>query len=76
MTADTHEELCLSGNDAGKASRSGWVGSLRAALARADSPSLVQVSSRNNCRHFQSGNFTMDDFFSHLSKSIDEGIGK
>lgn len=76
MTADTHKELYLSGNDAGKANRSGWVEGLRAALARADSSSMVQVSGRNNCRHFQSGNFTMDEFFSHLSKSIDEGIGK
>lgn len=64
MTADTHEELYLSGNDAGKANRSGWVEGLRAALARADSSSMVQDSSRNNCRHFQSGNFTMDEFFS------------
>lgn len=70
------EERYLSGNDAGKVNRSGWVGGLGMALARADSLSMVQGSSTNNCRHFRSGNFTMDEAFFHSSKTMDEGIGK
>lgn len=51
----------------------GWV-AWGMALARADSLSMVQVSSTNNCRHFRSGNFTMDEFFSILQRLWMKGL--
>lgn len=60
---DTHW-VASPGNDVGKMMKFGRVGGFGAGLAGAASSHMAQVSSSNNCSHFQSGSFTMGEYFS------------